>query len=100
MRSPPSDVLPLVVTGEDRVLRIIYGLPRTGMREEPENERGQGGLISIVAGEGSWRKTRMGLMTLASSRACRREVGRSRKRVRSGVCYSSHSLRTLPGEQG
>lgn len=42
IKSSPSDILPLVVTGEDRVLRIIYGLPRTGMREEPENERGRG----------------------------------------------------------
>lgn len=38
-------------------------------------EGGEWDLISNVAGEGSWRKTGMELMTLASSRACRREIG-------------------------
>lgn len=32
--SPPSDALLLLVTGGDRVLRMTYGLPSTGMRED------------------------------------------------------------------
>lgn len=73
-RSPPSDALLLLVTGEDRVLRMTHALPRTGMRGHPEQKSGVRGLISSVKREGEMRKTGTELRTTASSRACRRKT--------------------------
>lgn len=41
-RSPTSDALLLLVTGEDGVLRMTQVPLRTGMRKDPENESGAG----------------------------------------------------------
>lgn len=51
--SPPSDVLLLLVTGGDRVLRMTYGLPSTGMRED---ERGRGSHLQCAWGGGDGQR--------------------------------------------